>query len=119
MKVETVCEQFGVREAKDKVRDYALSLSEKEGAEEIASLLFDVHYALEVLTSHNGDTTNPEISFLMSTVVSTLTSVDRVIGAAETYHLTDDVVDILVRFSTDTSVLLSAFSIDVEGEEKQ
>lgn len=112
MTVAELCRHFGVAEVQAKVASHAMALTNEDTGRAVASLLFDLDFCLRVLTVHTGETTDPEVAYLMGTVVSALTGIDRIIGMAEHYGLSDVAVDELVAFSTDTSVLLAAFSID-------
>ena len=115
MIVADLCEQFGVKDVQAKVATHAMALASEDTGNALASLLFDLDFCLRVLTLHTGDTTDPEVSHLMGTVVAALTGIDQIIGMADHYGLSNAAVDELIEFSANTSVLLAAFSIDGEG----
>lgn len=116
MNIRRLCAQFDVDSVQNDVAGCAMRLAQDSSAAEVADLVFDLHFTLAVLTSHTGSTSDPEVAYLMATVVSVLTSIDRIIGMADLYELSADAVEELVRFSARTTVLLAAFSIDSEDE---
>lgn len=116
MNVRELCAQLGVDGVQKDVAGHAMRLAQDTTATEVAELLFDLHFSLYVLTHHSGATSDPEVAYLMATVVSALTAIDKIIGMADHYGLSSAAVEELMRFSARTSVLLTAFSIDSEGD---
>lgn len=118
MQVRTLTENFGLHDIQTKVADCAVSLCRDDTARDVAALVFDLHYSLGVLLTHTGDTTSPEVSYLVSSVLAATTSIDNIVISAATYRLSDEAVDTLIDLSKHTAVLMAAFAVpDADKED--